>query len=252
MSATSARLRLLTWNLGRLHFGSLINRLLRLDSRATDAALGHVAAVIERSGADVVALQELTGASQLDRLAARLDGEWSAATPDGERGDRCVGLLVRGRFQPRFASIETPTGRNTQTASLRVVDDGERWTVASFHLDAFDDRARDAQVRQLLAWASARPESALVLAGDLNIDLAHPAARRAHDPATVEALNAALDDLGRHAGATCLGGRRLDYVLARRAVVGWVEVLRRRRVPLGDHDPLLAHLEIARSPTVRR
>lgn len=243
MSATRARLRLLTWNLGRLHLGAFVNRLIRLDSRAADSALAHVARVIEGAGAEVVALQELRGPAQLERLVALLGGDWRAAAPEGERGDRRVGLLARRRLDPRFAAVETPTGRATQTASLRVAALGERWVVASIHLDAFDEHAREAQARQLRAWAASDGARALVLAGDLNIDLAHPAARRRRDPATLGALADGLVDLGARAGATCLGGRRLDYVLARRAVAGRAEVLRGRRVPLGDHHPLLAHLE---------
>jgi uncharacterized protein (TIGR02266 family) len=244
LAAMRARLRLCTWNLGRLHFGQRLNRWLRLDSRAADAALPHIARVLAGARPDVVALQELRDGEQAERLRALLGESWSAAVPATERGDRPVALLARRPLSPEFVTVDTAVGRATQIALLRGAD-GQRWTIASVHLDAFSDRARAAQSRELLDWVAARGEPALVLAGDLNLDLAHPAARRTLDAATFRALRRALDDLGATAGATALGGRRLDYVLGRRGVSARVEVLRGRRVPIGDHDPVVALLEIA-------
>src|SRR5262245_2596252 len=136
-----ATLRLLTWNLGRVHFGRRINRWLGLDSRASDGDVPHVARVIVESGADVVALQELRAAAQLERLREQLGGEWRAAAPDGPNGpntcDRQVGLLARAGLAPDFSTVDMgATGRLAQAVSLAV--DGQRWAVASLHLDAYD------------------------------------------------------------------------------------------------------------------
>lgn len=241
----AARLRLLTWNLGRLYLGTRLNRWLGLDTRAADGALGHVARVVAQSGVEAVAVQELRGAEQLERLRLHLEActreAWDAAAPERDRGDRRVGLLARRALAPAFAAVKMRIGRAAQAAVLGA--DGARWTVAAVHLDAFDDRARAAQVGELLEWARAEARPSLVLAGDLNLDPAHPAAG-ALDGTTWRAVTATLRDLGVGAGTTAFGGRRLDYVLAHPGIAARVEVLRGRRVPLGDHDPLLAALEL--------
>jgi len=226
-------LRLLTWNLGRVHFGARVNRWLGLDSRASDRALAHVAGVIARADVDVAAVQELARPEQLARLRDLLGDEWRAAAPDGERCDRLVGLLARRARAPAFEAIAL----GARAAQAAALDGG--WVVASLHLDAFDGAARRAQARLLLDWAAARREPHLVLAGDLNLDLA--LGRGADDTATYGALATSLADLGAAAGATALFGRRVDYVLGKN-VRGRVEVLRGRRVPLGDHDPLRAEI----------
>ncbi len=233
-------LRLLTWNLGRVHLGARLNRWLGLDSRAADGALPHVARVIARADVDVVAVQELRRPEQAERLAALLDGRFTAATPSADGCDRRVALLVRRSLEPAFEEVALGV-RPAQAAALSGAPERRRWAIASLHLEPFDGAARRAQARALLAWAQTRAESALVLAGDLNLDVAHPASRREDDTATYGAIATQLHDLGAAAGPTALGGRRVDYVLGR-GVHGRAEVLRGVRVPLGDHDPVRAEL----------
>jgi endonuclease/exonuclease/phosphatase family metal-dependent hydrolase len=233
-------IRLLCWNLGRVHFGVRVNRWLGLDSRAADEDVPHVARVITGARADVVAVQELRGEAQLERLRALLGGEWRAAAPAGDTGDRRVGLLARGALQPGFDEVAMAgTGRAAQAAAVGAGE--RRWAIASVHFDAYDARARAVQARELAAWARERGEAAVVVAGDLNLDLAR-VMRRREDSLVFQRLARELDDLGATAGATAIGGRRVDYVLARPGVGGSVRVLRGRRVRLGDHDPLLATL----------
>jgi endonuclease/exonuclease/phosphatase family metal-dependent hydrolase len=242
-------IRLLCWNLGRVHFGGRVNRWLGLDSRAADEDVPHVARVIAGARADVVAVQELRGEAQLERLRALLGGEWRAAAPSGDTGDRRVGLLARGALGPAFDEVAmVGTGRAAQAAA--VGDGGRRWAIASVHFDAYDARARAVQARELAAWARERGEAAVVVAGDLNLDLdLARLMRRREDSLVFQWLARELEDLGAGAGATAIGGRRVDYVLARPGVGGSVRVLRGRRVRLGDHDPLLATLTFPALPT---
>lgn len=234
-------MRLLSWNLGRLHFGGRVNRWLGLDSRASDGDLPHVARVIARSTADVVAVQELRSAAQLERLRALLGDGWRAASPAHETADRRVGLLSRRELLPEFSSVAMgATGRFAQTAAVTI--DGQRCAIASVHLDAYDARARAVQARALEEWAGSRGETVVVLAGDFNLDA---------DEETFRALAASLDDLGAAAGATAILGRRVDYVLSRGDLAGRVRVLRGRRVRLGDHDPLFVSLTFAALSTAR-
>ena len=80
------------------------------------------------------------------------------------------------------------------------------------------------------------------MAGDLNIDLRYPLHAARSDRVFMRAMNATFQDLGRGRGPTVMGRRRLDYVFVRNAESAEAVVLRRQRVPLGDHDPLLAHI----------
>jgi endonuclease/exonuclease/phosphatase family metal-dependent hydrolase len=159
-----------------------------------------------------------------------------------------VALLVRKALAPEYEALAL--GARAGQSALVTVGDA-RWRIVSLHFDAFDDVARAAQAQLLLAstaWHGSEEERALVIAGDFNVDLTHPLSRKG-DAATWGALSTALVDFGAGAGATALGGRRVDYVLGGAGVAGRVEVLHGRRVPLGDHDPLLARLTFMHSST---
>lgn len=235
-------LRVLTWNIGRLHLGARLNRWLGLDSRAAAGALPHVAEVVGRSGADVVALQELADREQAERLARLLGPGWSAYAAEREACDRRVALLVRGALGPSYATVDTAGGRTMATAQVRA--GGAGWAIASVHTDPFDGEVRQAQLRAAAAWARAQGGTAL-LAGDLNLDPHDPLVPQPRDEATYRELARELSDLGALAGPTALARRRIDYVLGREGVVGRACVLRRMRVRLGDHDPLVAELRLA-------
>ena len=99
----------------------------------------------------------------------------------------------------------------------------------------------------------ASPEDPLVLTGDLNIDPRHVLYRRRPDQAAWRELASDWADLGRHGGPTALLRRRLDHVLLRSSASAAAQstVLRGCRVPLGDHDPILAEILLAPSAAVR-
>src|SRR5215510_2500923 len=79
-SNDSASLRLLTWNIGYAE--------LEDDTRAHDKDLPAVADVILREDPDAVALQELTGNTQLKTLLGLLHGKYRGAVAQQGKGDR--------------------------------------------------------------------------------------------------------------------------------------------------------------------
>src|ERR1041384_2143950 len=83
----SASLRLLTWNIGYAE--------LEDDTRAHDKDLPAVAEVILRQDPDAVALQELTGNSQLSRLLSLLHGKYRGAVAQQGNDDRFEAVLVK-------------------------------------------------------------------------------------------------------------------------------------------------------------
>src|SRR5215467_8699656 len=80
-------LRLLTWNIGYAE--------LEDDTRAHDKDLPAVAEVILRQDPDAVALQELTGNTQLNTLLGLLHGKYRGAVAQQGRGDRFEAVLVK-------------------------------------------------------------------------------------------------------------------------------------------------------------
>src|SRR6185436_5600972 len=88
-------LRLLTWNIGYAE--------LEDDTRAHDKDLPAVADVILREDPDAVALQELTGNAQLNRLLGMLHGKYHGAVAQQGRDDRFEAVLVKdgsAKFSP--------------------------------------------------------------------------------------------------------------------------------------------------------
>ena len=81
-------LRLLTWNIGYAE--------LEDDTRAHDKDLPAVAELISRQDPDAVALQELTGKAQLNRLLGLLQGKYRGAVAQQGKGDRFEAVLVKG------------------------------------------------------------------------------------------------------------------------------------------------------------
>jgi len=80
--------------------------------------------------------------------------------------------------------------------------------------------------------------------GDFNLDPAWAAGTgSARDVATFTRLTRVLADAGRHGGATLLGLLRVDHVLVRGAR-NWLAHVSRRRLPLGDHFPLVLDVDL--------
>src|SRR5215813_466037 len=86
-ASDSASLRLLTWNIGYAE--------LEDDTRAHDKDLPAVAEVILREDPDAVALQELTGSGQLNKLLGLLHGRYRGAVAQQGRDDRFEAVLVK-------------------------------------------------------------------------------------------------------------------------------------------------------------
>src|SRR6476646_2187451 len=125
-------LRLLTWNIGYAE--------LEDDTRAHDKDLPAVADVILREDPDAVALQELTGNTQLKTLLGLLHGKYRGSVAQQGKGDRFEAVLVKdssARFTPVAA------GSNYAVAvSFRPRHDTPEVVLLSAHADAFNAARR--------------------------------------------------------------------------------------------------------------
>src|SRR5689334_4152365 len=107
-----SRLRVLTWNVGRLYSPSHNNRL-------GDADVAHV---LHELDADVALLQEIVDVRQLDEIVTRLSrtrAPYAAAMAQRCVYDRRAAVLVRADRGPRFEEHGLgPTGRTAMIASF--------------------------------------------------------------------------------------------------------------------------------------
>jgi endonuclease/exonuclease/phosphatase family metal-dependent hydrolase len=240
------RLRILTWNVGQL-YGPF-------DSRASDQDLGYVARVVRENTPDIVALQELRGRAQLDRLLERLGGEYLGSVPDVEANDRRVAILTRrGRRDggsddgPIFRTVTTSTGRSAEAVSI-AIGAGVRALAVSVHLDAFNRDLRRVQAEEITDWAARQPETEVFLCGDFNFDSDFLQGQHADHPdlQLYRFMSRTFEDLGRAGGGTTILARRIDYIFARTSGVREreVRVLAGKRRNLMDHDPVLGRFEI--------
>jgi endonuclease/exonuclease/phosphatase family metal-dependent hydrolase len=236
-------LRLLTWNIGYAE--------LEDDTRAHDKDLPAVADVILREDPDAVALQELTGQSQLNVLLGLLHGKYRGAVAQKGSEDRVEAVLVKDN-----AAVLTPVsaaGRYAMSASFKTREATRSILLLSAHADAFSAARRRGYTEELVDWAQARAQSADVfIAGDFNFEL--KAANETnlytdnvkHDSESYSHILRYFRDLGRDAGDTAINDRRIDYVFGPTGVksVGRVEVLRNAAVGRMDHWPLLVEVGI--------
>jgi endonuclease/exonuclease/phosphatase family metal-dependent hydrolase len=248
------RLRILTWNVGRV-FLPFDQR--AADSRASDEDLAHIAQVVRESNPDVVALQELKGREQLDRLLDLVGGGYVGAVPEREINDRRVAIMARapardggaGEAAPIFRTVTTSTGRSAAAVSL-AVDGGARALVVSIHLDAFDRDLRRVQAEEIVDWANRQPEPELFLCGDFNFDYDFLKVQASDHPdlQLYRLLSSSFEDLGRKAGLTTILARRVDYIFARTSgvEVREVRVIPGKRRALMDHEPVVGSFEIRR------
>jgi endonuclease/exonuclease/phosphatase family metal-dependent hydrolase len=238
-SDDSVSLRLLTWNIGYAE--------LEDDTRAHDKDLPAVADVILREDPDAVALQELTGNTQLKTLLGLLHGKYRGAVAQQGKGDRFEAVLVKdsgARFTPVAAG-----GNYAVAASFR--HDKSDVVLLSAHADAFNAARRRRYTEALVDWAQDRTQAAEVfIAGDFNFEL--KAANETnlytdnlkHDSESYSHILRSFRDLGRDAGDTAINDRRIDYVFgpARLQRVGRVAVLRDAAVGRMDHWPLVVEV----------
>jgi endonuclease/exonuclease/phosphatase family metal-dependent hydrolase len=234
-------LRLLTWNIGYAE--------LEDDTRAHDKDLPAVADVILRQDPDAVALQEMTGNSQLNILLGLLHGKYRGAIAQQGKGDRFEAVLVkdaRAKFFPIALGASYAVG-----ASFQPREDKEEVLLLSAHADAFNAAHRRTYTEALVDWAQARAQSTEVfIAGDFNFEL--KAANQTnlytdnlkHDSESYSHILRNFRDLGRGGGDTAINDRRIDYIFGPSALeqLGRVEVLRDAAVGRMDHWPLLVEV----------
>jgi len=244
-SSDGARsIRLLTWNIGYAE--------LEDDTRAHDKDLPAVAEVILREDPDAVALQELTGKSQLNTLLGLLHGKYHGAVAQPGSEDRVEAVLVKDAGA--LLTSVPAAGRYAMSASFKTREATHSILLLSAHADAFSAARRRSYTEALVDWAQARAESADVfIAGDFNFEL--KAANETnlytdnlkHDSESYSHILRYFRDLGRDAGDTAINDRRIDYVFGPTDVksVGRVQVLRNAAVGRMDHWPLLVEVEVS-------
>jgi endonuclease/exonuclease/phosphatase family metal-dependent hydrolase len=238
---THVSLRVLTWNIGYAE--------LEDDTRAHDKDLPAVAEVILRQDPDAVALQELTGATQLNALLGLLQGKYRGAVAQQGRDDRFEAILVKDQ-RATFTPVQAGS-RYALAASFRSRRDAPAAVLLSAHADAFNAARRRAYTEALIDWAEGRMQSSQIfIAGDFNFEL--KAANETnlytdnlkHDSESYSHILRNFRDLGIDAGDTAINDRRIDYIFgpAKLAHVGRVEVLRNAAVGRMDHWPLLVEV----------
>jgi endonuclease/exonuclease/phosphatase family metal-dependent hydrolase len=234
-------LRLLTWNIGYAE--------LEDDTRAHDKDLPAVAELILRQEPDAVALQELTGTSQLNILLDLLKGRYRGAVAQQGKADRFEAVLVKDT-DAKF--IPVPVGaRYALGASFQPRDGTQEVLLLSAHADAFNAAQRRTYTEALIDWAQSRAQSSDVfIAGDFNFEL--KAANETnlytdnlkHDSESYSHILRYFRDLGRAAGDTAINDRRIDYIFGPTTLkrTGRVAVLRDAAVGRMDHWPLLVEV----------
>jgi endonuclease/exonuclease/phosphatase family metal-dependent hydrolase len=219
-NSEGTHLRLLTWNIGYAD--------LEDDTRAHTNDLEAVAETILKQDPDAVALQELSGANQLEILLRLLKGRYRGAVCPFGNYDRVEATLIKnnGDNNPRFENIAS----------------GDRF--------AFNAARRRTFTGDVIDWARTRPNNALVfIAGDFNLEL------NSRNTANVFTDNVKNDseaysyilkyyrDLGREAGQTASNDRRIDYIFgASSLTVSKAEVLKGAAVGHMDHWPLVVEV----------
>jgi endonuclease/exonuclease/phosphatase family metal-dependent hydrolase len=232
------RLRVVSWNVGRIYTPTSNNRL-------ADDDIPRVARVLDELDPDVVLLQEFVDGTQLEALLARLPG-YVGRVSTACRYDRHVGALARVALEPEFEDrVLEPTGRGLVTVTFSVGEAG-RGSAHAVHLDAFRSTGRRSQAEAICALTDGRDEPVTIVGGDFNLDPDWAERVRDRlDPGTF-AMFTARFRVPRPAGPTLMGLFRVDHLLARGPLV---EALRghvspHRRLPLGDHDPIVCDLTL--------
>jgi endonuclease/exonuclease/phosphatase family metal-dependent hydrolase len=232
------RLRVLTWNVGRVYSPSHNNRL-------DDADIPRVARVLAELDPDVALLQELIDERQLRALRVLLHraGEFHGAIAQKCIQDRRAALLVRAERAPAFEEHPLGVTRRSMMAATFDLAPGVRGAAISAHFDVFSRHKRAVQGAALAELAESRAEPLVVAGGDLNLDPSFAAGtHNGQDVATFARMTRELEDVGRAAGATLLGMLRVDHLFLRGGVRPAARVSP-RRLPLGDHHPLVLDVD---------
>jgi endonuclease/exonuclease/phosphatase family metal-dependent hydrolase len=234
------RLRVVTWNVGRLYSP-------RHNNRLDDTDVPQVARVLDELDPDVALLQELVDAQQLADIVgplSRVRGPFVGAMAERCAYDRRAAVLVKKAHAPSFE--EHGLGSSNRNVVLAHFDAGQgvRAAAISAHFDVFSPERRAEQADALVALAEERPEVMVVAGGDFNLDPAWAAGTaNARDIATFTRLTRTFADAGREGGATLIGLWRVDHLLLRGAR-RWLARVSPRRLPLGDHHPLVLDVDL--------
>jgi endonuclease/exonuclease/phosphatase family metal-dependent hydrolase len=200
------------------------NQLL-LGEKTIRANLRHIAVMLERERADVVALQEADGPSRwsgnFDHVAwlaghAGYPAHFRGTHADSWLFDYGTGLLSRPPFDEtlshRFARSFPTAGKGFVLAQMAWpgCDDSEGVDVVSVHLDFSRDSVRQAQITELIRVLAERSDPVIV-AGDFNSNWQIPGSplRRLVDEAGLQAWRPLSADLGSYDD----GEDRLDWIL---------------------------------------
>jgi endonuclease/exonuclease/phosphatase family metal-dependent hydrolase len=230
------RLRIVTWNVGRLYTKNGNNRL-------DDEDIPSVAKTLHDLDGDIVLLQELVDVLQLRALMVRTGAEYLGQIAEQCEYDRKCAVLVRKRFSPEFEQHRLePTGRGLVLAHF--VAGAKRIAAASVHFDVFNRPRRRSQAEALLQITDGREEDVVLAAGDFNFDPEWAAGTQdVVDRGSWELLTSRLADTGFGMGPTLMNMWRVDHVLVRGGR-GRSLVIRNRRLPLGDHDAVVCDLTV--------
>jgi endonuclease/exonuclease/phosphatase family metal-dependent hydrolase len=239
-----SRLRLMTWNIG---YGDLEN-----DSRAHTKDLKDVAEAITKNDPEGVALQELTGADQLEILLGLLKRRYRGAVCPSDKTDRVEAVLVKDQ-SAQFSNVMVGD-KCAVCATFRLAGNSREITLLSAHADAFSATRRRTFTGEVVDWARGRSQGNFVfVAGDFNFEL------RAGNQSNFFTDNLKNDseaysyvlkyfrDLGRAAGETALNERRIDYIFGPTqdaAPLRRAEVLKGAAVGRMDHWPLLVEVAL--------
>jgi endonuclease/exonuclease/phosphatase family metal-dependent hydrolase len=232
------RLRVVSWNVGRLYTPTNNNR---LDS----ADVPQVAATLHELDPDLALLQELVDQDQLRALESRLPG-FNGRLAERCRYDRKVAVLARERLEPTFEQhVLEPTGRGLVAVGFSV--GRSRGVAHPVHFDVFNQRRRRQQAEALSQLLDARSDALVIAGGDFNLD-PDWAARLGNrlDSGTFAMLAERFPTAPLTPEPTLLGLLRVDHLLVRGALMRCchLRVSPGRRLPLGDHDPLIADVDL--------
>lgn len=235
-----AALRVVTWNVGGKNAQPL-----------QDAWIPDIAETLARLDADLIFLQEVTGADQLERLRqtardanpkCQLFGTMNAGS-----GTRLAVLFQRGHL--RAWPIAVGSSRSALAVGFHP-DDHPPVAAVALHADAFSSVKRNRGIgRAVDLLLSYHFADARLLVGDLNLDLDLDKRRDLfsdNEHRDVESYNyiaVRLFDAAAGTGATADPDRRLDYIFINdRFTVINAGPWKRRRTASMDHDPLVADL----------